>query len=64
MAYQGAYRNARIDCDFVAKGERIEEVIAQAVQHGKALPSNGDDPPTPCVKTKQLCLIDYLRDFL
>jgi hypothetical protein len=53
-----------MDCDFVAKGETIEEMIAQAAQHGKELPSNGNDSPTPCTKTKQLCLLDNLLDFL
>jgi hypothetical protein len=64
MAYQGACRDARMDCGFVAKGETIGEMIAQAVQHGKELLSNGNDSPTPCTKTKQLCLFDYLLDFL
>lgn len=35
MAYQGACRDVGMDCDFVAEGQTIEEVMAQAARHGK-----------------------------
>ena len=35
MAFAAACRDMGMDCDFVCRGETIEEAMAEAAQHGK-----------------------------
>ncbi len=35
MAFQVACRDLGIDCDYVAKGNSVEELMADGMQHGK-----------------------------
>ena len=43
MAYTLACRDARVACDFVARGETEEEVLAEGVKHVKAVHGYSDE---------------------
>ena len=43
MAYTLACRDAGVTCDFVAKGETEEEVLAEGVKHVKAVHGYTDE---------------------
>jgi len=43
MAYTLACRDAGVDCDFVAKGETEEEVLAKGVKHVKEVHGYTDE---------------------
>ncbi|MFH1646216.1 MAG: DUF1059 domain-containing protein [Chloroflexota bacterium] len=43
MAYTLACRDAGVDCDFVARGETEEEVLAEGIKHVKKVHGYTDE---------------------
>jgi len=54
MAKTLSCRDAGVDCDFVAKGETVEEIFAQCAKHGKEAHGMEEIPPDLVEKMRGL----------